>query len=112
MLDNNAVDNKEFILSNLKVETLSSMTRIISQQLCKRFSVPQIPMALLNIFAKIGDALRMDKFNSKVLRKLTVDSDLSRYSNIHTTIGYYEETSFEKATDKILIVIAERNRRK
>ena len=102
MLNNEAVNKKEFILSNLQVETLSNMTKIISRRLGNRFPVPRIPLVLLNIFAKIGDALRLDKFNSKVLRKLTVDSDLSRYSNIQAAIGYFDEMSFPKALAKVI----------
>lgn len=59
-------------------------------------------MFMLHIFAKIGDVLRVDKFNSIVLRKLTVDSDLSHYSNIQAAVGYYGETSFEEAIDKVV----------
>ncbi|MEI6285460.1 MAG: hypothetical protein WCP79_03065 [Bacillota bacterium] len=59
-------------------------------------------MLILDVFAKIGDVLQLDKFNPRVLRKLTVDSDLSRYSNIQVASVYYGETSFEEAIDEIL----------
>lgn len=95
------LENEICIVSNHDVLTLREMCDEISNHVARGWQVPQIPEVLLRWAGKLGDLFSFLPVNSKVVNKLSVDSDFSSYSTVQERLGILEETSFSNALTKM-----------
>jgi len=99
LLNRKDISKEIFIVSNHKVISLREMCDEISRRL--KGWVPSVPISILKVIAAVCDLIPVVPFNSKVLDKLTMDSDFSSYSILQEILGIDKETTFTEALTKM-----------
>lgn len=101
MLLRHDINNQTFLISNRNVITFREMCEEISKKLGYSGRIPSIPVHILNILSLIEHVLPQFPINKDTIRKLTIDSDFSGYSNIQDILKINEETTFKESLKHI-----------